>query len=121
VNAASLRRGVRDLIQNTGTDITLVSRAPGTYDTATGRVTRPTPTETPTRASVTDYMDEIVSGTADARATRKLLVSAELCAVEPQKGDHIDGLDGTAVVLKKKDLVMSGVFLGWILYCGGNG
>lgn len=121
MNAASLRRGVRDLIQNTGTDITLVSRAPGTYDTSTGKITRPTPTETPTRASVTDYMDEIVPGAGTPKATRKLLLSAELCAVEPQKGDHIEGLDGTAVVLKKKDLVMSGVFLGWILYCGGNG
>jgi hypothetical protein len=120
MNAAGLRRGLRDLIQNTGTDVVLVSRAAGTYSTETGSITRPTPVQTPTRVAVTDFMDEITSGTNTALATRKLLVSAGLCAVTPQKGDHVTGLDGTAIVLRKKDLVMSGVFLGWILYCGGG-
>lgn len=119
MNAAGLRRGLRDLIQNTGTDVVLVSRAAGTYSTATGRIDRPAPTETSTRVAVTDYTDEILSGTANAQSQRKLLVAAELCPVEPEKGDHVTGLGGTAIVMGKKDLVMNGVFLGWILYCGG--
>jgi hypothetical protein len=120
MNAASLRRGLRTLIQNTGTDVSLVSRPAGTYSTTTGQVSRPTPVTTPTRVAVTDFTNEILSGTAVARGHKKLLVSAELCPVTPQKGDRVTGLGGPVIVMSKKDFVMGGVFLGWILICGGE-
>lgn len=119
MSASALRRGLRQLIDNTGTLVTFVFRAEGVYSTETGSVVRGADVLLTTKAAVTDYTDEVLSGSGDTLGQRKLLLSSELCTTPPKRGDRVQGLGGEIEVMKVKDLIMSGVPLGWIVMCGG--
>lgn len=124
MTANATRKGLIQLIQNTGTDLTYVSVGTGTYSTDTGRVERSQPQTYPFRAAVTDYMEDLLPNSTRVSGQRKILVSNSgpfaLSGVVPKRGDRITGLVAPIEVEAVKDLVMSGINLGWILYCVGG-
>lgn len=97
------------LLQDFGSDLTLVRQTPVAYDPATGTNGPAVTTTYPIRGVFINYTDDDLANSAISMGDRRLLLQAKDAVTAPQPGDRVDGLQ----VLDVRTYAPNGIAVAW--------